>query len=163
MADKLKILISSRVNDQVPTAAGGRTTLREVRQEIRQRLRNAFDGHSIQVWINEEEPAETDLDAVGRCERWADQAHLVLVIINGHPGAPTPRGLGICHLELKTAVDDSPNKVLLIKVATKETDRNFGFYPEFKHYFEGLWSNWRKFGATVTTAEEIVEKAVQSV
>jgi hypothetical protein len=78
----------------------------------------------------------------------------VLVIVNGHAGAMTPRGIGICHLELKTAMEDCPQKVLLIRVKSKATDTNFANHLAFKQYFDELWSTWRKFGTVAGTADE---------
>jgi hypothetical protein len=163
MPDRLRIFISSRVGDDLPTKDGGRKTLQEVRSEIRDKVKDAFDGRSVEVWINEKEPAEADLDAVERCQKWAKEAHLVVTIVNGHPGAKTPLGLGICHLELKAAVDDSPSKVLLIKVSGEATEAQFAKAPEFKGYFDGLWSTWSKFGASARIAEDVVEKSVQAI
>jgi hypothetical protein len=64
------------VNDLAPggKAAKG-AVLKAVRAEIANRLRIALDGKTIEVLINDEEPAATDLDAVTQCERWARESH----------------------------------------------------------------------------------------
>jgi len=162
LSDRFKIFISSRVNDAVADARGARRPLKAIRQQISDRLK-AFDGKSIEVLVNEAEPAETDLNAVERCEKWAKESQLVLAIVNGHAGAMTPRGIGVCHLELKTAMEDCPQKVLLIRVNVDETEWHFAHHQDFKAYFEGLWSAWRKFGATARTADEVIEKGVQAI
>src|SRR5271157_3901200 len=98
-SSKIKIMISSRCNDNFPPGAG--TTLSEIRRQLKTEIEavELFGKKAFEVWINEETPPkaanwdswEVCLEAVADCD-------ILLVISNGHAGwAKAPGDIGICH------------------------------------------------------------------
>lgn len=117
---KLRLMISSRCNDPVPTAAGGTEPLSELRRRIRDELQAAelLGWAPFEVWINEDEPAqEGSRDAWDHCLAQAAQADVVVALLNGNAGwSASAEDVGICHAELQRAHAAAPAKVRVVRV-----------------------------------------------
>lgn len=117
-SSKIKIMISSRCNDQFPPGKG--PTLSAIRRQLKTEIEavEVFGKKAFEVWINEETPpkaatwnsSEVCLEAVKDCD-------ILLVISNGHAGwAKAPGDIGICHAELMEALSRAPGKVWYISL-----------------------------------------------
>ena len=113
---RLRVMISSRVDDAVPGAPTRRMS--ELRRAIKDALERAtlLGWAPFEVWINEDEPAQPgDRDAFQHCLEQAARADVVLALVNGDAGwAVEDGGVGICHAELKRALDAAPGKVRIV-------------------------------------------------
>jgi hypothetical protein len=148
-------MLSSRVDDPVPGAPGRR--MADLRRAIKDDLEAAqlLGWKPFEVLINEDEPPrEGDRDAVQHCLDEAASADVVVALVNGNAGwSVEPRGVGICHLELKHALDVAPAKVRVIQLprgpASSQKDR------AFQEWLEGQ----RGWSRSVSTFDEAVAVA----
>lgn len=136
---RIRVMISSRCNDPVPGEA--RRTLTDLRRAIKADLEAAalLGRQPFEVWINEDEPAqEGDRDAFQHCMAQAARADLVIALVNGRAGWAVEDGVGICHAELKRALDVAPARarVLDLQPRVKDAgpaDRRFQAWLERQH------------------------------
>lgn len=118
MARPLEVMVSSR---NATRLVDGRT-LSDLRQNIRQAVQAVLAGPAdtsrLKVWINEDsEAAEGSSDWYDESMRRAREAAIVLVLFSGDAGSIVKgRGIGICHAELETALQDARTKVRAIDV-----------------------------------------------
>jgi hypothetical protein len=143
------IMISSRAESP---AFGGEQTLSVVRQGLEESLKGQFllGEPLFDVWIHETARAadgtrsawEESMQRV----RWAD---VVIVLYSGQAGWAVEGGeVGICHEEMREALDTAPAKVYAIaleplaplpgpKSAEGKRDRRFRAYVEERNPFHG--------------------------
>jgi hypothetical protein len=163
---RLKIFISSRNRDKI-SFQNQDSTLSEIRAILKSKLEaeKLFGRDLFEVWINEEEtPRNATGDAWETCMSEVRSADIVLCISNGNAGWTKKSGdIGICHAELKTALDSEPNKVRLVetKIVGKDPDpaqeeRN----KKFQQYIKEL-NLFR--GAEAPTGEEIIIRSLDAV
>jgi hypothetical protein len=128
---RLRVMISSRCNDPVPGHPA--RCLSDLRRTIKDDLERAslLGWAPFEVWINEDEPAQPgDRDAFQHCVDQAARAEVVLALVNGDAGWSAERdGIGICHAELKRALDVAPARVRVVELPrvppAREKDRAF--------------------------------------
>jgi hypothetical protein len=146
----------------VPAKAGGTTTLYEVRERIEQRLYQGFGADILWVFNSQTEPALTDQTTIGRCVDEAKKANIFVCICTGDPGAQNATNpLGICHQELQAAINDSPDKVVLIR--TKGDKAELAKHAAFKTLIEDFQRTRLKWIATADDDDELVEEASKAV
>lgn len=133
---KLKIFLSSRNNDQVIINGVTGDTLTEIRKFIKKELEKTklFGKDFFVVKINEEFGANTSTDSYNKCLQEVRDSDLVIALYNGSAGwAPIGIDLGICQVELDTAMNISTQKTVIIDISeyysisttdTDETKRN---------------------------------------
>jgi hypothetical protein len=143
MADRLRIMLSSRVDDPA-SSLPDRTTLRELRDHLKQRIEAVTlpgaDERLFDVFVNEGEAALAgDGDVERHCREQIQRADIVLVLYNGSAGWASHGLEGICHLELRAAMDSAPHKVRIIRLPLtaqpSAADLKFRAYAESQHPF----------------------------
>jgi hypothetical protein len=155
-SSKLRVMLSSRCNDQFPVGAA--TTLTDIRRELKFEIegmeiagRKAFE-----VWINEDtDPQGGTWDSWDVCIKAVKDCDVLLVISNGNAGWADGIGaIGICHAEMMTGLSHSPAKVRLIALEnitiSKDDDgkRNKRFQEEMSK--QSLFR-----GGTVATIDDL--------
>lgn len=117
----IKVMISSRNNDPIPSRGGRTVSLLDVRRELWSTLEaESFCGQKIlKVWINEEAGGLSGgVSTWEDCRKALENNHIVVVIYNGEAGwSFKDRGNGICHEEVKYTHDHFPSKLCLIDVS----------------------------------------------
>lgn len=137
-ARRISVVISGRNNDKFPAGADGkRVTLSSLRSRLKREIEaeTLFDQTPFDVWINEDAPAPETVDTLwDQCLAEMRRADIVLGLINGNAGWSNSAGdLGICHAELKEAMDVAPAKVRLLALrpfleSSRRQDRDFLHY-----------------------------------
>jgi hypothetical protein len=160
---KIKVMISSRCRDAFP--AGG-PPLSDTRMRLKTELEAAklFGEQLYEVWINELAPAsEGTQDTWDSCLKQVRECDIVLALSNGNAGWSTRGGdIGICHAELMTGLNVAAGKVRLLALgdvviansADGRRNRRFQDYVAVQNRFRG---------GTVTTVDELVERAKQTI
>jgi hypothetical protein len=143
----------------VPAQSGGTTTLFAVRARIQERLYAGFGREIFWVFNSQAEPALTDQTTIGRCLDEARRAHVFICLCTGDPGAQDAENpLGICHQELQAAINDSPDKVVLIRL--RDADAQLAKHREFRILVEDFQRTHRKWISFARTDDELVDGAV---
>lgn len=111
----INIMISSRNNaefDHIP--------LTQIRQELKEMIEDqqVFGENLFEVWINELEATQSFEESIwNKCLSEARRADIVLVLYNAQSGWARPKdSIGICHDEVREAVDSAPGKVFAIDI-----------------------------------------------
>lgn len=111
----INIMISSRNNAEFNHRA-----LTQIRQELKEIIENekVFGDKLFEVWINELESTQSFEESIwNKCLSEARRADIVLVLYNGQAGWIRPKdSVGICHDEVREAVDSAPGKVFAIDI-----------------------------------------------
>lgn len=146
---EVKVMISSRANSLV---FGGQHTLSDLRKDLAQSLEAELllGERLFDVWIH-----ETARAAPGTRGAWEESmkqvqdADVVLVLYDGEAGWAVEAGeVGICHEEMREALDTAPAKVRVIaleplaplpRASTSEgkRDRRFRTYVEERNLLHG--------------------------
>lgn len=146
-SSKLRIMISSRCNDQFP--ASGTTTLSDVRKELKAEVEamKVASRKAFEVWINEDTaPQAATQDSWDACIQAVRECDILIVVSNGNAGWAKESGdIGICHAELMTGLSLAPAKVRLIALDNVpvtnsdegERNRRFQKYLETQSLFRG--------------------------
>jgi hypothetical protein len=143
MADRLRIMLSSRVDDPHSSLPDG-TTMRELRDHLKKRIDAVklpgADERLFDVFVNEGEAALAgDGDVERHCREQIQKADVVLVLYNGSAGWASQGLEGICHLELRAAMDSAPHKVRIVRLpltaSPSAVDLQFRKYAESQHPF----------------------------
>jgi hypothetical protein len=132
----------------------------DLRRAIKDELQAAalLGWKPFEVWINEDEPPqEGDRDAVQHCLDQAARADVVLALVNGDSGwSVEQEGIGICHAEMKRALDVAPAKVRVVElpraVDPKGRDREFQAWLDRQHLFTRRVSSFDEAVAEACTA-----------
>ncbi|MGA9621320.1 DUF4062 domain-containing protein [Methanoregula sp.] len=163
---KLSIFISSRNRDNITYQNRG-STLSEIRGVLKTQLESEqlFEKDIFEVWINEDEPpVDGTEDSWDKCMSEVREADIVLCIYNGNAGwTKNPGEIGICHAELKTALESEPNKVRLVETTIVEKNpdaaqevrnKKFQKYKEELNLFRG---------AEALSGEAIIARSLHAV
>lgn len=167
MPDKIRVMISSRVNDDVPFK-DKTLKLADLRQEIKQELESAtlLGAPLFECWINEDEPAAAGSeDGWERCLAEVHRADLVLVLYNGGAGWAKPGGsVGICHAELAEAMNSGAGKVRAIHLPAPAAVSKDKEQAVRDAVFQAYWAKLSLFrGKTITTAGDATRNAREAV
>lgn len=118
---KLRVMISSRCRDNFPPDS--ERTLSDIRICLKRWIESSPDFYILgespfEVWINEEEPPQGgSWDNLDTCLEAVKSCDILLAISNGNAGwGANAADDGICHLELKSALDLAAAKVRLIEL-----------------------------------------------
>jgi hypothetical protein len=145
----VRVMISSRANSHV---FDGSQTLSALRLDLAQSVEKEplLGAPLFQVWIHESATA-----APGTRDAWEEsmdevrRADVMIVLYNGEAGWAVEEGeVGICHEEMREALDTAPGKVYLIALdplaplprasaAAGQRDRRFRAYVEARKPFHG--------------------------
>lgn len=116
----LKVMISSRCNDQFPLGSKSVERLSAIRERVKKRLEaETLLGRKVfEVWINEDAPPNPgDEDSLATCLSAAREADIFICLYNGNAGwSVDETGNGICHDELMAAHSQSPGKVVVVSI-----------------------------------------------
>lgn len=164
---KIRLMISSRCNDQFPAAGGeGSQTLTEIRQILKREIEaeQLFGDAIFEVWINEDAPPEPgSQDSWDLCTQQARDCDLLLVLYNGNAGWGQAEGdIGICHAELMTALSEASGKVSVISLLSRDE----ALWPEGRQHerFRSYVDRANLFrGGTIETVEAAVREAKKAV
>jgi len=159
---RTRVMISSRCNDPFPRDGG--ELLSAVRQKLKDELEAAelFGQRLFQVWINEEAPPASGDDGWEACMKQVDEADVVLVLYNGNAGwTSSTSGVGICHGELKRALDTALAKVRLIQLGPEE-DVKAPKGPANER-FRKFVNTLNLFRGASTTVDGLLDMAKQTV
>ncbi|MCC6366147.1 MAG: hypothetical protein IT165_21730 [Bryobacterales bacterium] len=143
-------MISSRNNQKFPYKGNGNATLSEIRADLAAQIeeQRLFGEQLFEVWINEPAPArEGSEDLWEACLDEVRKAELVIALYNGDAGWAKASGeIGICHAELKEALNTAPAKVRVLEMEPLAPRRKgddgrrddlFREYVESQHLFMG--------------------------
>jgi hypothetical protein len=121
----LTVMISSRCDDKFPSSRGNSRSLTAIRKVLKQHIEDEqiFGVASFEVWINEYTPSQSGkTDSWETCLNAARKCDIFIALYNGNAGwaRKEDSDIGICHAELKTALDHAPGKVFSISIAEKD-------------------------------------------
>lgn len=120
------------------------TTMRELRDDLKKRITAveppSADERLFDAFVNEGEAALAgDGDVERHCREQIRKADIVLVLYNGSAGWASQALEGICHIELRAAMETAPHKVRIIRLplTRKPTaaDKRFREYAEAQRPF----------------------------
>lgn len=176
MAQKIKIMLSSRCNDPLLKEDGSITNYTDARRLIKSQLeKEEILGHSLfEVWINEDAPSTPgDSDSWDTCLSQVDKCDVLIAIINGNPGwAKSKDQIGICHAELMAGLNKSPGKVSIVKASkidsTNDKNEKFAKYVESQNLFRETFENQEQLiqvvkNAVVEAIKTLAKKGVREV
>jgi len=155
----IRVMVSSRCADQVPFE--GKLQQLTV---LRRALKKALESETLlgeplfEVWINEDAPAaEGSSDSWEACLEQVRTADIVLVLYNGNAGwAKDSGGIGICHAEFETCINEAPAKLRVISIPS--VDKKVAGEPRnvrFKDYYE----RQSRFRMSAASGEECIKHA----
>lgn len=155
MKNIINIMISSRNNaefDQRP--------LTEIRKELKEMIENEqlFGENLFEVWINELEATQSFEESIwNKCLAEARRADIVLVLYNGQAGWIRPKdSVGICHDEVREAVDSAPGKVFAIDIREGTSLATLSEKEQKANkQFEAYMTRYELFQSKAKTAEEL--------
>ncbi|MCI0434926.1 MAG: hypothetical protein L0271_14990 [Gemmatimonadetes bacterium] len=118
---RISVAISGRNNDTFPSGTDSNDVpLSQLRSRIKREIEaeTLFGEAAFDVWINEEGPTPDNVDTLwDQCLDEMRRADMVLALVNGNAGWSNSAGdMGICHAELKEAMDIAPAKVRRISL-----------------------------------------------
>ena len=157
--DRLKVMISSRCNDEILSASGDAVALTEVRRQIKQELEAAtvFERNVFEVWINEDATAQAGTDTSWQeCIKQVDRADLVIVLFNGDAGWRSS-SIGICHAELERALKHGPAKVRLVRLLPMAKNRT-GADRKADDRFRAYVGEQNLFSPGANNSDEVVAR-----
>ena len=164
-SSKLRIMIPSRCGDYFP--AGQTTTrLSDIRKDPKSEIEavEIFGKKVFEVWINEEAPPQGGTwDSWDVCMEAVKDCDVLISISNGNAGwADAAGAIGICHAELKTALDVAPAKVRLVALENIPiTEGDGGTRNQRFQEFVSKQSLFR--GATVSTIDELKSRSKEAL
>ena len=119
----INIMISSRNNSNFDNKS-----LTEIRKKLKKLIEKEklFDKELFKVWINEEEDPQSFSETIWKkCLREARQADIVISLYNGQAGWLKDNDtIGICHDELREALDAGSGKVWCIQLDGCKYDKD---------------------------------------
>lgn len=148
-SSKIRVMMSSRCNDQFPLASKAQVRLSDLRLKMKKEIENAvvLGRKPYEVWINEDATETAELDAWDECMRQARDCDMLIVLYNGNAGWPGQgeyASVGICDAEFRTAYALAPGKVSIIDIferdapgkPSKDADRAFQARIELENRFQ---------------------------
>ena len=155
-------MISSRCSDRFPRDKG--EPLSEVRRMLKDRLMAAglFGQRVFDVWINEDAPPAAGDAGWDECMKQVDAADVLLVLFNGNAGwSKSDEDVGICHGELKRALDTAPGKVRLIRLGSEDDVK--AVKGRSNEQYRAFVERHNLFYGTAKTIDQLIQTAEQSV
>lgn len=163
MAEKIKVMISSRCKDEF--MLGGRMQpLSEVRKQIKQMVESEqlFGQKSFTCWINDDPttPAgDGSQSSWDYCMKQVSRADIVIALYNGRAGWTRMGGSnGICYAELEAAMTTGGAKLRVLNLAersSKYASRENASDKRYKKFMEEHNPFWG--GKTASNGEELLE------
>ena len=159
----INVMISSRNSSNFDG-----TNLTEIRKEIKDIIEKEklFGREIFKVWINEEEdPQSFDETIWKKCLREARQADIVISLYNGQSGwIKENDSIGICHDELREALDSGSGKVWAIKLEgcvynSKTSEQQKNADKKFKEFVE---KNHQIFSKPVSNIK-LLKKSIKEI
>ncbi|MGO9499948.1 MAG: hypothetical protein ACLQA5_25035 [Solirubrobacteraceae bacterium] len=156
-------MLSSRVDDPRSSLPDG-TSIRDLRDDLKKRITSVelpgADERLFDVFVNEGEAALAgDGDVERHCREQIRKADIVLVLYNGSAGWASQGLEGICHIELRAAMETAPHKVRIIRLplTRKPTaaDKRFREYAEAQRPFST--------DQAYATIEDIAEQSMKAL
>jgi len=176
MADLIKIMISSRCNDNFP-AGDGNPTLSKIRRKLKEKIESEklFNLPIFEVWINEEIPPQGgNWDSWDVCMNAVEDCDLLIALYNGNAGYAGENGsIGICHAELSRGLNIFPGKVRVIDIADPKIEQkdyrdpnplneNFQKYVREQNRFSGKASSFEELETVIyATLTDAIIKLVK--
>ena len=164
----LKLMISSRCDDEFPSDTEEADSLTEIRENIKRQIENetVFEKQIFDVWINEASSSlPANADSWEHCLKQVRSADILLVLYNGNAGWTNSKGdIGICHAELEEGINTAPGKIILISIfdenSTKKPNR-----PADKRFQEYVktQSLFRTSASDIESLFAQVKKALQEI
>ncbi|MDD4653219.1 MAG: hypothetical protein PHQ34_13450 [Methanothrix sp.] len=162
---KINVMISSRSITEI-LYNGEKSNLSKVRIALKKEIEaeRLFDEKELfEVSIHEDAPAPgADTDVWEASRKEVKKSHIVIVLFTGEAGsAESDDAIGICHAELKAAMDTMPDKVRMIKLPDakpknkSEAERN----KKFKEYVKNQMPMW----AEAKNGEEAIKEAKRAL
>ncbi len=161
---RIRVMISSRCEAEIPGGTGKSVKLSEVRRALKkdwEAARLLDDSPLFEVWINEEEPVvEASQDLWDKCLQEVRDADIVLAIYTGESGWVKAGGtIGICHAEFHEGWSKTPAKVFPINVepaaGTPVTPRDVAY----REYF----ADKQFFGSPVRNAKDLRQRCNEAL
>lgn len=164
--DIIRVMISSRCMDTVPTEDGASKPLTDVRKAIKQRLEaERLCGEQVfRVDITPEHPQagadesfwEASIEAVRR-------ADIVIVLYNGDAGFQHPQGGGICEAEFNEAISSGASRTHVIVLPKPHKPAKNNGKRALDAHFADLFEKSRVAQTVAADATAALEKAMESV
>jgi len=169
MASKrIRVMVSSRCTDRIRSALGGSIPMSDLRLRIKQQIEafQIFGYDSFECWVHEDEPAmDAGADFWDQCIDRVRKSDIVLVLYNGDAGFANEEGdVGICHAELKAAIDVAGARVRLIDVQQANADKSTGKSRRdrrFQDYVGRQQQLGKRFAANDEEAKSAILEALQ--
>ena len=164
----ITVMISSRCNDAIEYK-GTPTTLSDVRTELKSQIEGLelCGERMFQCWINELETSlERTHDSWDKCLEEVKDTDIVIVLYNGNAGWTTSAGgIGICHAELKTALETGPAKVRLVQLPLVITTVKKAPYPNNEHGRMRRYVDEQNLfrGKEVASGEELIDHVLTTL
>ncbi len=165
MAERIRVMISSRNNSRIELDGAG-APLSELRRRMKAKLEGIkpFGEPLFDVWINEDETADATETTWDHSLQQVREADILFILYNGDPGWPGsdgPGSVGICHAELREAVDSQRGKVFAIALPVVDLPRNQRDrkrHENFRNYWgtQKLWEKVANDGDEVLTLLDTV-------
>ena len=162
---RIKVMISSRENTTV-SFTDGKMKLYDLRKELKKTIEaeTLFGEALFEVWISEEATQGGEKNFWEESLEQARQADVFVALYNGHAGWARPEALiGICHDELRTALDQAPAKVRVVEVPLSRGST--GHYAKRNKTFRewiGEMALWRMKVESKAKCVEAVKLAIRS-
>jgi hypothetical protein len=173
--DSIRVMISSRVNS--PLAKSGKTTVGDAAKEIASslgdlRLFPKADFDTVPLFqfnlslADTSMPADKTVDQ--HCREMVMENDVILVLYNGQAGSQLQGNSdGICFLEMRTAMDYAPDKLVVVRLPlqTSPTAAGQAADARFSEWFERqeFWASEASAGgvpAVVDAASQALRAAV---
>lgn len=150
----IRVMISSRNNDEIPASNGEKVPLLEVRKQLKTDLEGMqFCGRQLlEVWINEDAGGESGNESIWEiCRKEMERDQIIIALVNGEAGwCREKSGLGICHEEIKYAFDHFPSRLIPIRIG-----RSSAATPA-NQAFEKFLTDIHRWEEPAKNAEELI-------
>ena len=164
--DIIRVMISSRCMDMVPTGEGASKRITDVREAIKQRLEaERLCGEQVfRVDITPEHPRagadESFWEASIKAVRHAD---IVIVLYNGDAGFQHPQGGGICEAEFNEAISSGASRTHVIVLPKPGRPSKNKVKLALDAHFADLVEKSRVAQTVAADAAAALEKTMESV
>jgi len=166
MADKIKIMISSRCKTPIKTDAAP-VELSEIRLDLKKKIEalKLSEKEMFNVWISEDpESPDAAENSWDECMNEVKNCNILIVYYTGDGGWTKEKGnIGICHAELETAVNSEPGKVFLINIHDAISPEYKVKDDEINNRFKNYVAQINRFYTAANNKDEIIKKTIQAV
>jgi hypothetical protein len=120
-SSKLRVMISSRCNDEFPLRSKDAIRLTDLRVEMKKEIESAetLGSRLYEVWIHEQAGVSAERNSWEECVRQARDCDMFLMLYNGNAGFKGKGELatvGICDAEFQAAFAAAPSKVTVVDI-----------------------------------------------